>query len=88
MSLLWATSEDEKPFVFIFDLPDGAGGSMIVSLEMEPPQAQAVYNALPRRVPKHEMPPECLLEAAPPPKPRKKKKAPQLPSEAPQEGSG
>jgi len=65
--LLWAPSpkDADNPFCFMFDLPSGEddGGSVVVSVPMGTKQAQAVYAAHPRRVPIHEMPPECPLEA-------------------------
>lgn len=57
-----APKEPERPFLFLFDLPDGRGGTMMISVPMGTTQAQAVYAAHPRRVPKDEMPPECPLE--------------------------
>jgi len=66
-ALLWAPApkEPKRPFLFLFDLPDGQGGTMMISVPMETVQAQAVYAAHPRRVPKDEMPPECPLEDIP-----------------------
>lgn len=64
--LLWAPKPKpenaEQPFLFLFELPDGEGGTMIISVLMGTAQAQAVYAGHPRRVPKHDMPPECPLE--------------------------
>lgn len=57
-----APKDPERPFLFLFELPDGEDGTMMVSLPMQTKQAQAVYAAQPRRVPKSEMPPECPLE--------------------------
>lgn len=64
-NLLWAPSPKDpvRPFLFMFDLPDGAGGSVLIHIPMGQAQAQAVYAAHPRRVPRSEMPPECPLEA-------------------------
>lgn len=64
-ALLWAPTggkDPDRPFLFLFDLPDADGGTMMISVPMEIGQAQAVYAAHPRRVPKEEMPPECPLE--------------------------
>ena len=64
--LLWAPQprDPDNAFCFMFDLPSGEddGGSVVISVPMAAKQAQAVYAAHPRRVPKHEMPPECPLE--------------------------
>lgn len=63
-ALLWAPSpkDPDQGFLFLFDLPDGENGTMMISVPMGQSQAQAVYAAHPRRVPKDEMPPECPLE--------------------------
>jgi len=70
-ALLWAPApkDPERAFLFLFDLPDGDDGTMMISVPMATKQAQAVYGAHPRRVPKDGMPPECPLEDVAEPEP-------------------
>ncbi len=80
--LLWAPTPKEanRPFLFLFELPDGEGDTVLISVPMGQSQAQAVYAAHPRRVATDDMPPECpLVEVVDPPKNPKAPAAPAAP---------
>lgn len=75
--LLWAmrADDEDRQFLFLFELPDGKGETDLCQLYRNQAAAQALYEGFARRVPHHALPPECPLEPVveKPRKPRKKK---------------
>jgi hypothetical protein len=67
---------DDPKYVFTVSIPSSTDGGWVdMPIERnEGDEAQALYNAAPRRVPHHLLPAGCDLEPAPEPKRKKRKK--------------